>query len=82
MHSGLENRESCIPSEEQKIEAISQKYLEMTIDLQDLTVCNLLSALFFLLANKQNYLLTVDAETVISRKGIDRLGFLTKSKLF
>lgn len=57
---------------QRKFEAISQKYNGMITGLTDLTAGNSPSALFFFLADKLSYLLTADAETAISPKGIER----------
>ena len=61
-----------MPLKQRKIDTILKKYDGMITGQNDLTAGNPPSALFYILADKLSYLLTADAETAISPKGIER----------
>lgn len=67
---------------QQKIDAILKKYGNMITNLCDLAANDSPSVLFFLLADKLNYLLDVDSEIAISKKGVElrrKINFIIKN---
>lgn len=59
-------------SNQRKIDTILKKYDGLITGLSDLTAGDPPSAIFYLLANKLSYLLSLDEKTAVSQKGVER----------